>query len=243
MSRPKRVVIPDLPYHIVQRASHQRFILDDSASRAILMKSLVSWQIRTGMKFASFVLMGNHFHLVGTSPTPNALSSFMSNVCAEYSRYYNAVAGRQGPNWEGRYFAAPMDAEHTLRAIRYIEQNPVAAHLVDLAWEWPWSSAAFHSGMGPQPQLVNLDLRPANITPKEWRDILTTRDSEDFRARFKAATLSGRAFGEETWAVKTNLSMGRSSRRAGRPKRATPLPLTPVAQPGLSIVLPGMDLV
>lgn len=217
MPRFKRVVIPGLPYHVVQRASHQRFILDDANSRAVFMKALVKWQLRTGMMIASFVLMGNHFHLVGVSPSPTALPDFMGRACAEFSRYCNMNAGRQGPNWEGRYFTSPMDDAHTLDAIRYIERNPVAAQLVDVAWEWPWSSAAFHAGMGPRPQLLNLDLRPKGTTPQQWREALLRANTDDFRSRFKLATSSGRALGQADWAAAIDRTTGRSERKVGRP--------------------------
>ena len=39
-----------------------------------------------------------------------------------------------------------MDDRHMMFAVRYIENNPVAAGLVERAEDWPWSSAVAHIG-------------------------------------------------------------------------------------------------
>jgi hypothetical protein len=40
------------------------------------------------------------------------------------------------------------DAEHELKTRRYIESNPVKAGLIQIAKDWPWSSARFRDENG-----------------------------------------------------------------------------------------------
>jgi putative transposase len=42
-----------------------------------------------------------------------------------------------------------MDENHTMAAVRYVERNPVRAHLVQRAWDYRWSSAPAHVGICP----------------------------------------------------------------------------------------------
>jgi putative transposase len=51
---------------------------------------------------------------------------------------------RTGPLWQARYFSSPLDALYFVRAVRYVELNPVRAGLAGRAEEYPWSSAELH---------------------------------------------------------------------------------------------------
>ncbi len=215
-----RSVVPGIPYHVVQRASQQRFILDDDRDKAVLLKNMVTWQAETGLAIAAFVVMGNHFHLVASSPTPTALCNFMGRVCGEFSRYLNVRRGTRGPNWQGRYYAAPMDPGHTVAAIRYVERNPVAAGLVSRAWEWRWSSAAWHAGMGPRPRVLTADFRAENTPPAVWRALLEDALDTDTATRLKQATLAGRGLGTKEWVEQLDAQLGRPpAQPLGRPKQ------------------------
>ena len=37
-----------------------------------------------------------------------------------------------------------MDETHLLAAVRYVGLDPAQARLVELAWDWPWSSVRAH---------------------------------------------------------------------------------------------------
>jgi putative transposase len=220
MARPTRSVIPGIPYHIVQRAAHKGFILDCNDDLAVFMSMLLEWQEETNMQIGGFVLMGNHFHLAGISPTEGALPKFMGNVCSEFSRFRNSKLGQRGPNWQGRYFAAPMDMDYTLSAIRYIERNPVAAGMVPDAWQWKWSSAAFHAGLGPKPELLNINLVSPPMSPSQWKQGLLSESTPEFRSRLREATCLGRPLGSKEWTARIESELGLSPlRKRGRPRK------------------------
>jgi putative transposase len=70
----------------------------------------------------------------------------------------------EGALYQSRFTAVPVtDVLHFLRVCRYVERNPVTAHLVGRAQEWRWSSAPQRLGAdtdlpmdeGPMPLPVN----------------------------------------------------------------------------------------
>ena len=59
----------------------------------------------------------------------------------------NRILSRAGTFWGNDYFDRYIrDEDHYRRAVRYIENNPVKANLVQSAEEGPWSSARFRRG-------------------------------------------------------------------------------------------------
>ena len=56
-------------------------------------------------------------------------------------RYINKTYQRTGTLWEGRYKSTLVDSDnYFLLVSRYIELNPVRAHMVQHPAEYPWSS-------------------------------------------------------------------------------------------------------
>jgi len=102
----------------------------------------------------AWVLMPNHVHdLFTTGNTP--MSTIVENWKKFTAHQANALLGRQGKFWADDYWDTYMrNGEHTLRTRRYIENNPVKAHLVREPEKWAWSSARFRD--------KNLNLRLEN---------------------------------------------------------------------------------
>ena len=70
----------------------------------------------------------------------------MGEAHRQYTWRVNRREGVVGYLFQGRFFSCPLDEQHGLAAIRYVERNPVRAGLVEEAWEYPWSSAGFRVG-------------------------------------------------------------------------------------------------
>lgn len=73
----------------------------------------------------------------------------MQAVGRRYVGGFNARYRRTGTLWEGRFKAArSIDTDHyLLTCYRYIELNPVRAHMTDNPANYPWSSY-HHNAMG-----------------------------------------------------------------------------------------------
>lgn len=77
---------------------------------------------------------------------------------------------RTGPtNWTPRFDARFLDANGFREFLRYLENNPVEAGLVQRAQHWAWSSARAHCANEDHDGLLTLDIwqhifgNPANI--------------------------------------------------------------------------------
>jgi len=92
-------------------------------------------------RMQAWVVMPNHVHLVvGVWNMP--LAKLVGGWKGKSARLANELLRRSGSFWQVDYFDTLIrDEAHLKRVIRYAEQNPVKAHLVKEAREWPWSSA------------------------------------------------------------------------------------------------------
>jgi len=94
--------------------------------------------------------MSNHYHLLVTPSTKDALPKTVKQFAGEYAQYYNRKRERVGHLWGDRYSSVHIQDEHQLLTCqRYIDQNPVAANLVDSPEKYRWSSFRAHGyGIG-----------------------------------------------------------------------------------------------
>jgi REP element-mobilizing transposase RayT len=89
----------------------------------------------------AFVVMPNHVHLLVTPHVENA--RWLGPLKGFTGARANRILHREGPLWQDEsYDHLVRTAEEFWKIVAYIEHNPVAAGLVNVAEEYPWSSAA-----------------------------------------------------------------------------------------------------
>jgi putative transposase len=133
----------------------------------------------------------------------------------------NGTYRRTGTLWEGRYRAAPIEAEaHLLACMRYIELNPVRARLVRKPGNYPWSSYRANAAGDTDPLLTEHALyRALGAKPKAraeaYRALFADALPAGFLDDLRGATNGGWALGAAKWRAKVE----RIAKR-----RAAPLP-------------------
>jgi len=80
------------------------------------------------------------------APTFNALHM-------KYSQHFNRKKKAKGHSWQGRFYSWGLDERHLFAAIRYVENNPVRAEVIDRPEEYRWSSVGGHVNRGSDPIL------------------------------------------------------------------------------------------
>jgi putative transposase len=95
-----------------------------------------------GVSVYAYCLMTNHVHLLlAPGDTTSSLGQLMKALAARMTRYRNKLEGRSGTLWESRYKSSVVQSDtYLLACSRYIELNPVRAHIVSRAENYPWSS-------------------------------------------------------------------------------------------------------
>ena len=93
------------------------------------------------LQIHSYVLMGNHVHLLISSENLGALSKAMRQIGQNYVSTFNRRHRRTGTLWEGRFKSCLVDSDRYLLTVyRYIELNLVRAAMVEMPEHYPWSS-------------------------------------------------------------------------------------------------------
>lgn len=217
MSRFARVVIPNCPHHITQRGVRSMNIFANDDDRIKYLNLLKEHGEKFGLAFLAYCLMSNHIHLVVIPENNHSLANALGEAHQHYTKAFNFHSSTKGYLFQGRFFSCPLDNMHTLAAIAYTERNPVRAGLVKNAWDYPWSSAMFHTNIRKSDPIVARASILDEIT--NWKSFLT-KDPPGYDT-LEEKIRSGRPCGEEEFIVETEKITGRSLHtcRRGRPQK------------------------
>lgn len=93
------------------------------------------------VKFISYCMMPDHYHLLLKLQTDSYLSKFISDVENSFTRYFNIKFERKGPLWQSRFKTVKIeDNNQLLHVSRYIHLNPTTSYLVEGPENWQFSS-------------------------------------------------------------------------------------------------------
>ncbi len=94
-------------------------------------------------RLLAWCVMPNHVHALIETCEGHPLSQVVHSWKSYTAKQINSLLERDGPVWHVDYFDRYIrDDLHLAAVIRYIEDNPVAAGLVERAEQWAFSSAA-----------------------------------------------------------------------------------------------------
>ena len=135
-----------LSIHIIRRGNNRGPIFVDDYDRETFLALLETTSSCHAVAVHAYALMSNHYHTIATPPDRTGLSLMMRDLGREYVRRYNVRHNRIGTLWAGRGRKIPIrDEKYWLTCLRYVEQNPVRAHVVSDAGDYPWSTYRFHA--------------------------------------------------------------------------------------------------
>jgi REP-associated tyrosine transposase len=179
------------------------------ADREAYLRFLAKQGHASGVEYLAWCLMTNHIHLVAIPSTESSLAKGIGEAHKSYTRMINTREGCKGFLFQGRFFSCPVEPSRLLSVVRYVLQNPVRAGLVKKAWEYPWSSAQWMTGVHGDDPLVE-QLGPlAEIS--EWETFLEI-DNDD-HAPVRKHTRTGRPLGDESFVTSVENVLGRRLRK------------------------------
>jgi putative transposase len=130
MPRQPRLDLANIPQHVVQRGNDRQPCFFTDVDRVRYLQDLREIAIREGCNVHAYVLMTNHVHLLMTPAASGQVARVMQSLGRRYVRYINDRYRRTGTLWEGRYKSSLVDREtYLLHCYRYIELNPIRAHM------------------------------------------------------------------------------------------------------------------
>jgi len=169
------------------------------------------------MRILGFCLMHNHWHLLLWPRKDKDLSQFLGWVSTTHVRRWREHRHNSGEGhlYQGRYksFLVQPEEESYWKVLKYIEQNPLRAKMVEETQSWPWSSVS-------KVKALNVDEGPID-KPEDWQKQVNRLLDEPELARLHDSVQRSRPFGEEKWVgrVARKLGLEHTIRDPWRPRK------------------------
>jgi len=218
MARMARIAVPGLPYHVTQRGNRRQPVFFGEADYRTYLHLLNTQRLKWGLQIWAYCLMTNHVHLIVVPNSEQSLARGLGETHQRYTRHINFREGWRGYLWQGRFASVPLDEAHLIAAMRYVEQNPVAAGVVARAEDYPWSSARSHVTGQPEPLLSP---HPLHDTIRDWRTFLRSAEDPAVIRRIEHQLRTGRPAASATFLDHVEQRLGRSVRKQRPGRRPT----------------------
>jgi putative transposase len=225
MARQRRLDLPGVPQHIVQRGNNRSVCFFDDGDRYHYLDLLRDTAGAVGLAVHAYVLMTNHVHLLLTPNRVGAVSAVMQAVGRRYVQRVNALRARTGTLFDGRFKASLVQTErYLLCCYRYIELNPVRAGLAADPADYRWSSYRGNALgepdalLTPHPCFAELAAMPRQRA-QVYRAFVAEGVTDDERDAIRSHIRQGRVLGSEAFQEQVAHRTGLRTRLAprGRP--------------------------
>ncbi len=206
-------------FHVMNRGVRRLRLFESDGDYRAFLACAVEAKQRVPVRLLAYCVMPNHFHLVAWPTEDGELSAFMRLMTAAHSTRWHAFRGSKGTGavYQDRYRAFAVQTErYFFNVCRYVEGNPVRAHLVARAEDWPWSSLARDRNSC---NVVPTDPWPVS-QPPDWTELVNAQGAPDELRQLRRCANRGRPYGDAEWAseIAQRLGVERTLRRCGRPK-------------------------
>jgi REP element-mobilizing transposase RayT len=133
MARPLRIDVEDGWYHVTARGIERKKIFFTERYYEHFLELLEEMTERYSVGVHSYVLLGNHYHLIIQTPFGNA-SQAMQWLNVSYSAWFNAKRNRVGHVFQGRFKSKLIDGGGSwlLLASVYLHLNPIRTSAMQL---------------------------------------------------------------------------------------------------------------
>ena len=138
---------------------------DYSTFEQILADTLKLFSLR----ICAYCIMPNHWHIVVWPDRDNQLSPFAQRLTVTHALRRQQHRQRRGLGhvYQGRFKSFPVqDDDHFYQVVRYVERNPVARLVADVA-AWRWSSLWVDAKHGTEAQRSIVSQWPVPV-PQDW---------------------------------------------------------------------------
>jgi len=228
MARHARLFVPGFPLHVRQRGNNRMRCFLEPNDFELFLGLMSEASRKTSCAVHAYVLMPNHYHLLVTPGSGREIADLMRHVNQRYAEHFNRKHRRTGTLWEGRFRSSVVDSQsYLLTCYRYVELNPVRAHMVQHPRDYPWSS--YRTNAEGMPSLF--------VVPHELYMRLGVTDLDRLNAyaalfhfplidevleQIRAAAVSGLVIGSAEFAARLESQFGiqATRKKLGRPSRA-----------------------
>ena len=151
MPRKPRSLLGPGVYHVLNRGINRMHVFEAEDDKAAFLGLLKDYTGRQRVRVLHWVILSNHYHLVLDVDGPKTMTRFVwglqrSYTASHHRRRREAGLDACGFLWQGRFKSTLVETDAYLLACgRYVERNPLRAGLVEIPWDYPWSSARVYA--------------------------------------------------------------------------------------------------
>lgn len=229
MPRPLRIIIPNIPLHILNRGNNRQEVFKDEEDFEYFLNLLKRYKKELAFKLYHFCLMPNHTHFVLEPTIEKSLPKIMLKLTLSHTRYFNNKYKGVGHVWQGRYKSSLLGKEnYFIWCGLYNELNPVRAKMVKHPKDWKHSSFNFYGGKEVSPLingLIDVDpyyLRLSSIPERRKQIYLDNINKiiEENHLKYIRNNLDSGIFGKPEFIkeMKQKFNIG-SLKKRGRPRK------------------------
>jgi putative transposase len=220
MSRRARRHSGQFVFHVLNRAIQNTTIFNEPDDYGRFLELMATAVARFSVRTLSYCVMPNHWHLVLWPTNDDGLSPALQWLTGRHAEEWRRDRGTKGRGavYQSRFKAiAVQDDRHLLVLCRYVERNPLRAHLVDCPEEWPWSSASPAANRSGRPEVAEWPV----TRPAHWLAYLNQPEVNPWLTEVRGAIARNEHFGNTSWRENVCRQLDwRSGRGWGRPQRA-----------------------
>lgn len=126
--------------HLIQRRRGHSPCFSCTEDRLTYLELLCVFAAHCECSVHAYVLMANHVHLLMTCSSTGA-AELARSLCERYQRHVAERYDCESKLWDEDCEIRPVHARrYVLGCMRYIELNPVRAHIVERPEDYRWSS-------------------------------------------------------------------------------------------------------
>jgi putative transposase len=211
MARLARVVLPGYPHHITQRGNRRQDVFFKTSDYEDYLALLQEWCGKEKLDIWAYCLMTNHVHLIVKPEKTSNLSKAIGETHRRYTRMINFRENWRGYLWQGRFASYPMDKSWLLKAVAYVELNPVKAGMVKSTWDYPWSSVHAHIA-GEDAKGIIKTKHMLKLVGGEWKTYLK-QAMQLTNNEFEVHEKTGRPLGTERFIEKAETLLNRELKK------------------------------
>lgn len=227
MPRRARLAIAGIPWHIIQRGNNRSACFFHRDDYQYYLRTLAAQSRKFECAVHAYVLMTNHIHLLLTPSEKDGASSMMKHLGQRYTQYINRTYRRSGTLWEGRFHSClTSEDNYVLACYRYIEMNPVRAHLARAPGDYEWSSYR-RNAQGARDRLITEHEAYLGLSHnaaeryRAYRGLFSEGSEQRLFEHIRAATYGNYALGSEGFQTEIEKMLKRRATpgKCGRPKQ------------------------
>lgn len=144
-------------YHVLNRGILRQTIFHDDQDAQTFLQIISRYKEKANFEIYHWCLMPNHYHFLAKFVDGFLLSKVIGACQQIYVLYYHRKYNTAGKLFQNRFKSQAIEQEkYFFACARYIELNPKRAGLVNLPWEWKWTSAR-HYILSEKDDVVSLN--------------------------------------------------------------------------------------